>query len=464
MDKSERGHRLISLTQKPMDRFLSLMRRQAGAWAALSLAGLAFADPPPAANPPAGIAFDRSALQHLALADAQRIALERNWDLLAAAAGVDAATALKIVTHEFPNPSLSLSTTLINVDRSSATAAGNGFWDRSYDTVFAVNQLFEIGGKRHRRQTSAQAGFEAAKAQFFDAKRTLDLGVAKAYFAVGFAEESVRVLTQSAATLREEARLAEVRLKAGEISSADKSQIDITAERFELEARAAEAAAAQARVALEALLGVPQPKADCVLTDRLESLLAAARPPNTNVVGTWRPDVVATEAALRKAEADVRLQKAIRIPDPTVLAQYEHEPPDNPNTVGFGVSFPLPLWNHNRGNILAAEAAREQARLAFEKAKAQAMADIATALLAYHEAMTRWQNYRDSIRPKSEEVRKTKSYAYEKGGASLLDLLVAERDDNDVRLAALQAASDTAVALAALQAATMEIQPSQVKK
>ncbi len=431
----------------------------------LWLAGLLLAYGEPATNPPAGAVFGNGALKHLSLVQAKQIALERNWDLLAAAAGVDAATAQKIVTHEFPNPTLSVSTTLINVDNHpSSTPAGNGFWDRSYDTIFAINQLFDIGGKRRNRQVSAQAGFEAARAQFLDAKRTLDLAVAKAYIAAAQGQENAGVLKDSASTLRQEATLAAARLKAGELSEADKHQIEIGAERVELDARAAEAVAAQARVALEVLLGAPHPNADCVLSERLETLVAAAVPPPRKSMGTWRPDVVAAEAAVRKTEADVRLQKAYRIPDPTMLAQYEHMPPDNPNSVGFGVSFPLPLWNRNRGNILAAEAAQEQARLAFAKVQAQAAADIATARLAYDDAARRWENYRDSIRPKSEQVRKIKAYAYQKGGASLLDMLVAQRDDNEVRLAALQAASDTATAIAALKAATEEIQPSEAKK
>jgi cobalt-zinc-cadmium efflux system outer membrane protein len=272
------------------------------------------------------------------------------------------------------------------------------------------------------------------------------------------------VLLQSAGTLREEARIAEVRLRAGEISSADKSQIEITAEQFELNAQSAKSAAAQARVALEVLLGVPHPNAECVLTDPLETLCASTTPINTNSVGTWRPDVMAAEAALRKAEADLRFQKAVRIPDPTLQGQYEHQPPDNPNSVGFMVSLPVPLWNRNRGNILAAEAAREQARLAYEKAKAEAMGDIAVARLAYEDALKRWRSYRESIRPKSEQIRQTMAYAYQKGGASLLDLLVAERNDNDIRLAAAQAAGDTASAGAAFKAATQEIQPTQVKQ
>jgi cobalt-zinc-cadmium efflux system outer membrane protein len=448
-----------------MKRYLRILREQGSVWAAVYFAGLvvAHAQPPTDTSPSATLS--NATLQRLSLADAQRLAFERNWDLLAAAAGVDAATAQKIVVHEFPNPALSLSSTKIGVgNTSSSTPQGNTLWDRSYDTIFAINQLFEIGGKRRSRKLSAQAGFEGAKAQLFDARRMLDLAVAKAYVAAAQAEENVRVLLQSAGTLREEARIAEVRLRAGEISGSDKSQIEITAEQFELNAQSARSAAAQARVALEVLLGVPHPNADCELSDRLDTLCVATAPMNTNSVGTWRPDVIAADAAVRKAEADLRLQKAMRIPDPTLLAQYEHEPPDAANTVGFGVSFPVPLWNRNRGNILAAEATREQARLAFEKAKAEAVADIAVSRLAYNDALKRWRSYRDSIRPKSEQIRQTMAYAYQKGGASLLDLLVAERNDNDIRLAAAQAASDMASAGAAFKAATQEIQPTQVKQ
>jgi cobalt-zinc-cadmium efflux system outer membrane protein len=451
---------------------MNRVSRRSGGGVVLSFTVLSLAGGQPATLAPGGGVSPGTAPQPplglpeaLTLADAQQVAFSHNWDLLASAAGIDAATAQKIVAREFPNPTLSLSTLKINVDdHPNSTPAGNGFWDRSYDTIFAVNQLFEIGGKRRNRRASAQAGFESARAQFFDAKRTLDLAVAKAYVAAAQGEENARVLKQSAGTLRQEAQLAEVRLKAGEISASDKSQIEINAERFELDARAAEAAAAQSRVALQVLLGVGHPKGEVVLQDRLEALASSLPLPKTDASIIWRPDVLAAEAALHKSEADVGLQKAYRVPDPTVLAQYEHEPPDAPNSVGFGVSFPLPLWNHNRGNILAAEAAKEQARLAFEKIKAQAVADIATARLAYEDATKRWEQYRNSIRPKSEQVRKTVAYAYEKGGASLLDLLNAERTDNDVRLAAAQAATDIVVTTAALKAATTELPPPQLLK
>src|SRR5262249_9025266 len=116
------------------------------------------------------------------LPQAQQTAFERNWDLLAAAAGIGTATAQKVVAREFPNPTFSFSSSKINVDNHpSSTPEGNSLWDRSYDTIFAINQLFEIGGKRGSRKASAQAGYDAARAQFLNAKRTLDLGVTRAY-------------------------------------------------------------------------------------------------------------------------------------------------------------------------------------------------------------------------------------------------------------------------------------------
>ena len=134
-------------------------------------------------------------LLKLSLAEARRLALINNWDLLGAAVGVDAAAAQKIIASEYPNPSLSLSTTQISVDGHHSYEGGeNGFWDRNYDTVFAINQLFEIGGKRRNRKASAQAGYGAARATFLDAKRTLELAVAKAYAAAAQAETAVVVL------------------------------------------------------------------------------------------------------------------------------------------------------------------------------------------------------------------------------------------------------------------------------
>lgn len=409
---------------------------------------------------------DFTATNTLLLADAKRIAFERNWELLAAKSGMDMAQAQLIVAKEFPNPTFSYSTAKIG-SHESRTPLGNGLWSRSYDTIFAINQLIEIGGKRRDRKTSAAAGITGAGARFYDARRLLDQGVTKAYVAALLVGENARILNESAAMLHHEVEIAQVRLKAGDISDSDEKQIENNADVFELQAKSAEAAAVQARIAVEMLLGEPQPKGNWTPVETLAQMSVAAPQLADSKTNALRPDVLAAQADLSQSKADLKLQKALRIPDPTFSFLVEHNPPGGgppEDTAGIGVSFPLPLWNWNRGEIKSAQAVVDKNALALAKAKAQAAADIANAQTEFHEASERLARYQNQILPKSQKVRESVAFAYEKGGSSLVDLLEAERADNDARLAAAQAMADATSALADLKAATEAINDQTLRQ
>ncbi len=251
--------------------------------------------------------------------------------------------------------------------------------------------------------------------------------------------------------LREEAAIAGSRLNAGDISVSDKNQIEITADRFELDAQNAQVAAISARIELELALGIKTPQGNIRLTDTLDMLSQQSQ--DLPAGGEARPDLVSAQAEVSRAQAELRLQVAQRIPDPTLLVQYEHEPADKPNTIGIGLSFPLPLYNFNNGGIALAESTRAQAKTVLARTRAQISAQETIARVAYENAQAHMIRYRELIRPRSEQLRKTIAYAYSKGGASLLDLLIAERSDNEVRMATVQAAADAAAAAAALRAA-----------
>jgi cobalt-zinc-cadmium efflux system outer membrane protein len=113
----------------------------------------------------------------------------------------------------------------------------------------------------------------------------------------------------------------------------------------------------------------------------------------------------------------------------------------------------LPLWNRNAGAILSAQAARDQAGEQLAKVRIHAAADVTSARVAYSEAAARAQRYQGSLLPKSATVVASVKYAYQKGGASLVDLLEAERNDNLVRVSAAQAQADAASAAVTLRAA-----------
>jgi cobalt-zinc-cadmium efflux system outer membrane protein len=261
------------------------------------------------------------------------------------------------------------------------------------------------------------------------------------------------VLTESAAALRRQAEIAAHRYHAGDLSKSDQGRIEIAADQDELGAQSEVAAAKSAVVALESLLGNPDPDGSTELSDSLSQLSQAAAPGLEDMALSDRPDIAAAEAGVEQAETNLKLQRRERVPDVTVSLQFERNPPAQPDTIGVGLSLPLPLWNQYTGEILGAQAARNQAEAHLDSVRVQAAADVSAARVAYREARDRARRYEQSLVPKSAEVTKSVVYAYEKGGAALIDLLDAQRNDNSIRQAAVQADADAAAAAAALLAA-----------
>ena len=309
--------------------------------------------------------------------------------------------------------------------------------------------------------------FEAPKHAFMMPKRTLDQGVTKAYVAALLAGYNEKVLAESARFMQREADIAQSRFSAGDLSDSDLKQIQISAEQFELQEAAAHAATLQAKIQVEVLLGDHQPKGNWTPADTLEQMDAVVPPPPKTTTDAARPDVLAAEADLRGGEFNLKLQKAVRIPDPTISIMYEHNPvppgPPPDDTFGVGVSFPLPLWNRNGGNIKAAQAVVEQYEMALGKARTQSASDVANAQVEYREAYDRLQRYQTLIVPQSAKSRAAVAFAFDKGAASLVDLLEAERTDNTVRMSMAQAQSDTASAVADVIAAQNVLSESELE-
>ena len=335
------------------------------------------------------------------------------------------------------------------------TVYGNDFYGRAYDTVVSASQLVEIGGKRTSRRISADEGVAGASARLTDAARLLDATVVRAYTAAGVTRESASIARETAASFGKTAGIAEEREAAGEISLSERKQVEIAAGRFLADAAQAELAYANAARTLGALLSLPaaSPAEDLEAAHELISPDPAGTPDDDETWLARRPDLTALEAAVRKAEAELALQKTFRMPDPTLLAQYERQPPDQRNTVGFGVSFPLPVFNLNGGAIRAAQVAVETARRDLTRGRVRVRQDLAATRDALETARARAVRLVNDLLPKSKTVRDTVRFAYGQGAASLLELLEAERNANEIRLAAVSARGDLITARADFLAA-----------
>jgi len=192
-----------------------------------------------------------------------------------------------------------------------------------------------------------------------------------------------------------------------------KNQIEIAAERLELDAAGAEAEAARRAWRCEVLLGERN------RARKLSSLTRSIhwelfRRSDTAPPATFsRPDLVAAEAARVKAEADFAPAKGGAHSGSNAPRSIRAEPPDQPNTLGFGVSFPLPLWNRNGGNIVPPRHTRTNRRQA-EKVRAQSRGRHCRCARVLRGSVDTLARYRDELTPKSRQIRESVALASRK--------------------------------------------------
>jgi cobalt-zinc-cadmium efflux system outer membrane protein len=143
-----------------------------------------------------------------------------------------------------------------------------------------------------------------------------------------------------------------------------------------------------------------------------------------------RPDIRAKRYTFSQREADLKLAKAYRIPDVTIGAGYAiqgPQGPDNPQQWALNLGLPLPLFNRNQGGIRQAEVSLQTAEADLNK----------TVNLVENEVEVAYRNLLQSRRLVEayvggvlEDARSTFTIverAYERGGATILDLLDAAR-------------------------------------
>jgi len=304
------------------------------------------------------------------------------------------------------------------------------------------SQTIELGGKRGDRMEAARHGLLAASATLDDFWRNLRASAASAFVTARANQMIAERMKQSSASFDRVAEATARRLKEGDVGEVDAVQARVDAFQFRSQYLTAEANAQTAVIGLTQFLGreqaesTIQPKSDLDLPLKsydLNELMAVAL--------QKRPDVIAARETHDAAVASVRLAKAGRIPDPNIGVSYTRTgsstnttaPYDKTDTLGLDLSFELPVFTRHQPEVEAAQFSERQADREYEAALLNAQIEVRQAFAAYQLAAQQVALYRDSgtLRD-AETVLKARTFSYEHGDASLLDLLQAQRDLNDV--------------------------------
>ena len=299
-----------------------------------------------------------------------------------------------------------------------------------------LSQTFETDGKRRKRVAVAQARLEQTRAQEQSARFALVSRVASAYWNAVVLLRISALLQQDIQAVDGIVQYDEARVSEGAMRGIDLLRMKIERDRLMLALRAAERDAAQARLELLKQIGRPPANAQPQLTDSLD--MAEPVPPRpVEEVLARRPDLLAQREAVKAAEADVTLQRALSVPNLDLVGGYKRN--NQYNTGYTALQFDLPFRNRNQGEVERARANLRFAQSSYRALELRARAEVAQSEEAYKEQQSIVKDVLPDMRANARENLRLLTEAYRLGGVDLLRFLDAERTEFDVEVAALRA-------------------------
>jgi outer membrane protein, heavy metal efflux system len=415
------------------------------------LIGLALAQPLAATGQPVD-------LTALTLAQAEELMQARNRELQAARRAVEAAGANTVTAGARPNPTLSLGVAAIN---PTAGVGPGPLRDKTVDSSVRIDQVIERGDRRELRLAGAKSLESASTEDLSEAQRQQRLALRNAYYDLLFAQDKVGIARDTIALFDGSVRAAELRLKAGDIASADVSRLRVDSLRAQNDARAAESEQRRAQLTLAYMIGAEGRAIGIRAIDPWPSLYAERPGGVVEELIERRPDVRAATRRVEAAQNARELARSLRTRDVTVGAQYDHYPigtTPGSNQFGtgnsFGVFMSVPIFARYtfEGEIQRAEVDYSAALEALDKVRAQARTEIARAFSDLQAAAERLQRYDESLLIEAKRSSDSAEFAYKNGAIGVMDLLDARRTLRAIQIDAASARNDHTKALAAWQA------------
>jgi outer membrane protein TolC len=376
----------------------------------------------------------------LTLEDAQRKAVERSRMLVAQDSAIDASREMAVSAAQLPDPVAKLGINNLPVngeDRFSLT--------RDFMTMRSVGVMQELtrAEKREARADRFEREAERSVAEKSVAIAAIQRNTAIAWLDRYYAEAMSAVVSEQSRAAAAEIEAAEGAYRAGRGSLAD--LLSARAASVALDDRASELnrKVRAAKIALARWLG-----------DAAEAPLAG-RP----VIDTIRLDPTTLDADLdhhpelavlaRKedvAAAEVRIAQANRKADWSVEVMYSQRGSAYSNMISVGVSVPLPWDRNNRQDreVASKLAMLDQARAEREDMLRVHAAELRAMIAEWENDRERSARYERELLPLASERTQATVGAYRGAKASITDVLLARRNEIDVRMQALQLEMETA--------------------
>jgi cobalt-zinc-cadmium efflux system outer membrane protein len=362
-----------------------------------------------------------------------------NPALKADADNVDEMKAEEITAYFRPNPQFTL------LADGTQIAPHDGVWTAFRGTYEQpnVSYLHEREHKRELRLESAKEGTRITASEHEDLKRNMEFTLRAAFVET---LEAKAVLELARADLEYYDHIIAIsrdRFKVGDLAQIDLDRIELLRVQYESEIQTAIVNLRTAKIQLLQLLNDRTPVEQFDVTGPFD-FSATLRPLEDfrQMALDARPDLQAALQTIQQSETNHKLAISNGSTDPTFGGWYTYNSSNNnPNgiqTLGVSVSVPLRVFDRNQGEKQRTLIDIDRSHQASEAVRAQVFSDVDTAYAEVESNIELLKPYKAKYNDQALRVRDTVTYAYEHGGASLMDFLNAQSDYRQVQLAYAQ--------------------------
>jgi outer membrane protein, heavy metal efflux system len=359
-----------------------------------------------------------------------------NPALRADADNVDEMKAEEITAYLRPNPQVNFA-----VD-GNQIAPHNGVWAPFKGTTEQpnVSYLHERDHKRELRLESAQEGTRITQSQHEDLQRNMVFALRTAF--VGTLQAKY-ILDLAKADLDYYDKIIDISramFKAGAIGQIDLDRIELLRVQYESEIENAIVNLRTAKIQLLQLLDDRTPVDQFDVTGPFD-FSDNLQPLNTyrDTALAARPDLQAALQTIQQSDTNHKLAISNGSTDPTYAVWFTNNSstnnPNGPQTLGASVNIPLRIFDRNQGEKKRTLIDIDRSQQASEAARAQVFSDVDTAYELVRSNIALLKPYKEKYNDQALRVRDTVTFAYQHGGASLMDFLNAQSDYRQVQLA-----------------------------
>jgi outer membrane protein, heavy metal efflux system len=358
---------------------------------------------------------------------------QRNPDLLAAGARVRQADADVAQQRLYPNPDLGAVLGGVPVGETNPPGLASG---ETHVLTTTLSETVEIG-KRGPRISSARYRLDAERESYRDllARKTAEARYALAR--VVYLNSRHAALEESLSAAKENVELQRARFTNGDLSGNDFDRLKVDTAILESEVAGTLQDFEEAAASCGALLA-----ASCDALGGSLGILGDAAPvpdaPDVEAALESRPDLKAMGFDRDAARQDALLSRRRRIPDPNFSVAYVHDnlviAGDQPRTLEFGVTFPLPLFDRGQHDAEKAEQRAVEIDRGALAERERGKAELKSLLRRKESLEMILRSLNAEAVPTSKGVLDSTLTAVNRGGMSMTDLLLARRTHTDLEL------------------------------